>query len=177
MIIRTALDTELSDVLAVERAAFGSETEANLVKELLADASATPCLSLLAFEDDQAVGHILFTGARLEPETSLSISILAPLAVLPNFHRRGIGGQLVKQGLQHLTESGCDLVFVLGHSEYYPHYGFAPAGELGFEATYPIPEEVADAWMVQTLREDVIGNYSGKVICANALNKPEYWRE
>ena len=177
MIIRTALDSELDAVLSVERAAFGSDIEANLVKELLADASAKPLMSLLAFENDQAVGHILFTKACLEPDANLSISILAPLAVLPTFHRRGIGGQLIKQGLQKLTESGCDLVFVLGHPEYYPHYGFEPAGKLGFEATYPIPEEVADAWMVQALREDVIGSYSGKVICADALNKPEYWRE
>ena len=40
-----------------------------------------------------------------------------------------------------------------------------------------IPEEVRDAWMVQTLNPKVIGTVSGKVICCDALNKPEHWRE
>ena len=69
------------------------------------------------------------------------------------------------------------LVFVLGHPEYYPRFGFTPAGRLGFEAPYPIPDELAGAWMVQALRSGVIGIISGKVICADALNKPEHWRE
>ncbi len=65
---------------------------------------------------------------------------------------------------------------MLGHPEYYPPYGFKPAGHLGFEAPYPIPDEHAGAWMVQTLRSGVIGTVSGKVICADALNKLEHWR-
>ena len=69
------------------------------------------------------------------------------------------------------------LVFVLGHPEYYPRFGFTPAGRLGFGAPYPIPDELAGAWMVQALRSGVIGIISGKVICADALNKPEHWRE
>jgi len=34
-----------------------------------------------------------------------------------------------------------DLVPVLGHPEYYSSYGFKPAGNLGFDAHYPIPEK------------------------------------
>ena len=68
-------------------------------------------------------------------------------------------------------------MFVLGHPEYYPRYGFVSAGKLGFEATYPIPEKVADAWMVQELQPGIIGKIKGKVLCAKALDAPEYWRE
>lgn len=177
MIIREAINTDLEDVLFVERAAFHSEEEPNLVKDLLGDISAQPIVSLLAFKQDQAVGHILFTKARLEPESPLSISILAPMAVVPDFQKQGIGGQLIESGLQILSKSMVDLVFVLGHPEYYPRFGFSPAGELGFEATYTIPERNSDAWMVQALRPEIIGKYSGKVICADTLNKPEYWCE
>jgi putative acetyltransferase len=83
----------------------------------------------------------------------------------------------IEKGLRHLTKTGVDLVFVLGHPEYYPRYGFKPAGHLGFEAPYPIPDEHADAWMVQALRPGVIGSVSGKVRCADELNMPEHWRE
>ncbi|MGK7904165.1 MAG: GNAT family N-acetyltransferase [Hormoscilla sp.] len=178
MIIREATDSDFEDVFLVEKEAFGYDKEANLVKDLLADPSAKPFCSLLAFDNDRAVGHILFTSARLEgTKTDVSISILAPLAIIPAFQKRGIGGKLIEQGLQHLTNDGVDLVFVLGHPEYYPRYGFKPAGVQGFEAPYPIAEVHANAWMVQELRPEAINSVSGKVRCADMLNKPEHWRE
>lgn len=176
--IREAVATDLDDVLSVERSAFGHEEEAQLVKDLLEDPSAQPVLSLLAFQKDRAVGHILFTTARLSgTKEATPIVILAPLAVVPDAQQQGIGGKLIEQGLALLTQSGVDLVFVLGHPEYYPRHGFKPAGHLGFEAPYPIPDVNADAWMVQALRSGVIGTVGGKVVCADALDKPEYWRE
>jgi len=99
------------------------------------------------------------------------------LAIVPDAQKQGIGGKLIEQGLEFLSKSRVDLVFVLGHPEFYPRYGFKPAGRLDFEAPYPIPDEHADAWMVQALKSDVIGAVSGKVGCADALNKPEHWRE
>ena len=176
--IREAVETDLNDVLLIERLAFGYDKEAKLVRDLLHDPSARPLLSLLALKNDRAVGHILFTTARLSGiQDTASIVILAPLAIVPDAQKQGIGGKLIEQGLELLSKSGVDLVFVLGHPEYYPRYGFKPAGHLGFEAPYPIPDEHADAWMVQALRSDVIGTVNGKIICANALNNPEHWRE
>ena len=112
-----------------------------------------------------------------DSKDAASIVILAPLAIVPDFQKQGIGGKLIEHGLALLSKSGVDLVFVLGHPEYYPRYGFTPAGQIGFEAAYPIPDEHAGAWMVQALRSGVMGTVSGKVICADALNKPEHWRE
>ena len=40
-----------------------------------------------------------------------------------------------------------------------------------------IPVEHAVAWMVMELRPGVIGNFGGRIICADALNMPELWRE
>jgi len=177
MIIREAIASDLEWVLAVERAAFGSNEEANLVKYLLADPSAEPIVSLLAFDEEEAVGHILFTRARLEPEAPLSISILAPLAVVPDYQDQGIGGKLIEDGITVLKNMGTDLVFVLGHPGYYPRSGFQPAGKLGYNSPFPIPEKDADAWMVRALRPEVLGYYRGTVICADAMNRPEYWRE
>ncbi len=178
MYIREATDSELNDVLSVERLAFGYNKEAELVRDLLEDPSAKPILSLLAFKNERAVGHILFTTARLtKTPNTVSMAILAPLAIVPEAQKQGMGGQLIKRGLELLSISGVDLVFVLGHPEYYPRHGFKPAGRLGFEAPYPIPDKHAEAWMVQALRPNVIGSVSGKIICADALNKPEHWRE
>ena len=178
MQIREAVETDLDDVLLVERLAFGHDKEAGLVRDLLNDASAQPILSLLAFEGDRAVGHILFTAVRLtETGDENRSAILAPLAIVPDAQKKGIGGKLIERGRQLLREAGVDLVFVLGHPAYYSRHGFKAAGNLGFEAPYPIPDEHAEAWMVQALRPHVIGSVSGKVICADTLSKPELWRE
>ncbi len=177
MHIRQTEKSDLEDILFVERTAFGSEEEAKLVLDLLEDSSAEPIVSLLAFQADQPIGHILFTNARLEPEQSVAASILAPLAVLPEFQNQGIGGKLIERGIIILERMGINLVFVLGHPPYYPKFGFEPAIPLGLDASYPVPEKNHDAWMVRSLSPESKENCSGKVICADMLMKPEYWRE
>jgi putative acetyltransferase len=163
--------------LLIEREAFTSDREANLAKTLLADPTAKPVLSLMAYIVGQPAGHILFTKALLLGSSrEIVVSFLAPLAVVPKFQRRGVGGRLVKEGLERLSNSGVDLVFIVGHPGYYPRHGFAQADKLGFETPYPIPEEHAEAWMVYGLRRGLIGSVSGKVVCCYALNKPELWR-
>ena len=143
----------------MERAAFGSGEEADLVRNLLNDPSAVPRLSMLAFHKQRAVGHILFTRAYLVPEIDLSVSILAPLAVIPEYQKQGIGGSLFREGLAILEKEGVDLVFVLGHPSYYPLHGFKPAVSAGFEPPYYIPPEFTDAWMVQALTPAGLGSY------------------
>ena len=178
MIIRETKDADLKDILFIEREAFKSDKEANLTKEMLADPTAKPLLSLIAIIENQPVGHILFTNGKISNNPNkVSISLLAPLAIIPQYQKQGIGGMLIKKGLEILSKSGVDLVFVLGHPKYYPKYGFTPANTFGIKAPYPIPEEVADAWMIQTLNPKVIGTVSGKVICCEALNKPIHWKE
>ena len=181
LIIRKSTESDLNDVLDVEAQAFGNEEGpeiVDLVNGLLFDPTAIPLLSLMAVNDDRAIGHILFTNARISSsKKSISAAILAPLAVIPDAQSQGVGGQLIEEGLRLLSESGVELVFVLGHPDYYPRHGFKPAGALGFEAPYPIPDKNANAWMVQELRTGVINSVSGKVICADALNQPEHWRE
>jgi len=178
MIIRETKDTDLNDILFIECEAFKSNKEADLTRDMLTDPSAKPLLSLIAFIENRAVGHILFTTAHLSNNPNeVAISLLAPLAIIPNYQKKGSGGKLIKRGLELLSKSGVDLVFVLGHPEYYPRHGFSPASKLGLEAPYPIPEKVADAWMVKALQPNVIDTVYGKVICCNALNKPKHWRE
>ncbi len=177
MHIRQTKQAELNNILSVERAAFNRDNEANLTSALLTDPSAEPRLSLIAYVDEQPAGHILFTKGTLTNHPEIALSFLVPLAVVPKFQRQGIGGALIKKSLKLLTKANVDLIVLLGHPTYYPKFGFEPALKLGFEPTYPIPPEVADAWMVQALKPNMIGRVSGRVICCDAMNKPEIWRK
>ena len=176
--ITEAAHTDLHHVLSVERAAFGRDDEAELVRSLLDDPSAYPLLSLLAWVDERPVGHVLFTSVRVDDAPgAVSAAILAPLAVVPDAQRQGIGGRLIERGISVLSDRGAGLVFVLGHPDYYPRHGFEPAVPHGFVPPFPMPPEHEDAWMVRALREDLVGAIRGRVVCADAMNRPEHWRE
>lgn len=181
MKIRPSKNSDLPGLLAVHQKAFGLEEGpviADLVVNLLQDPTAKPVLSLIAGVENTIIGHILFTKVEITLSADRpQAMILAPLGVHPEKKNQCIGGRLVREGFKQLTQSGIDLVFVLGHPEYYPKFGFKPAGKIGFEAPYPIPEKHADAWMVHELCPGIIDRVSGKVQCAHALDQPQYWRE
>ena len=109
---------------------------------------AYPLLSLVALDGERITEHILFTKVDVVQNSKpFSAWILTLLAVHPDVQKRGIGGQLIKEGLEHLKQSDVELVFVLGHKDYYR----VPAVAQGFEAPYTVPEEHVGVWMVQKL--------------------------
>lgn len=83
--IRETTSADKKTIYHVEKRAFGEVDEAELAENLLADPTAQPALSLLAFVEEEPVGHILFTKATLTNQAPLSIRILAPLAVVPEY--------------------------------------------------------------------------------------------
>jgi putative acetyltransferase len=173
---REASDTDCDEVLRIHRLAFGREDEALLVEKLLHDPSAQPSLSLLAVEGGAGVGHALFTTVGLDAAMGqASCAILAPLAVLPAWQRRGVGRGLIEAGCDVLAQRGVELVFVLGDPGYYTRCGFGSAIPLGLRAPYAIEPEAA--WMVRALRPGVLGAIAGTVRCALTLAEEHYWRE
>jgi putative acetyltransferase len=178
MRIRPARPEDRAAVLAVETAAFSTPAEAELVAALLEDPTAVPVVSLLAEVDGVAIGHILFTRATVTGEgTAPPASILAPLAVVPEAQRRGVGQALIEAGIEALGALDVSLVFVLGHMGYYPRAGFHPALRFGLDPPYGIDPAVSDAWMVREIRPGTLGSVRGTVRCADALMRPELWRE
>jgi putative acetyltransferase len=141
VIIREETPDDRAAVRLVNELAFGQPAEADLVdslREHCADA-----LSLVAVDSSGAVvGHILFTPVTVDSAHEVVGMGLAPMAVLPEQQRRGIGSQLVRRGLERLRERSCPFVVVVGHSEYYPRFGFAPASTHRLESQWGLPDEV-----------------------------------
>lgn len=181
MTIRPSTDSDRDAISDVHTSAFGSEEGpviVQLVHDLFDDSTAEPLLSLVAADEEQVVGHVLFTNVTIEPNgRAISAQILAPLAVKPGSQKHGIGSALIKNGLQRLTDSGTELVFVLGDPAYYSRFGFQTAAPYKLVAPHPIPEKFADAWMVQSLRSDILDGVKGTVRCADSLNDPKHWIE
>jgi putative acetyltransferase len=137
--------------------AFGQPAEADLIEKLRR--ACTDGLSLVAEEGD-VVGHILFTPVTVEGAGRRVCGIgLAPMAVLPDWQRRGIGSQLVRQGLDILRRRGCPFVVVVGHPDYYPRFGFEPASVHGLASQWEgMPD---DAFMVLVLDGQATAGVSG----------------
>ncbi len=179
--IRKVIGSDEQDITNVVVSAFGDEEGqeiADLITALLADPSAQPLLSLVATAHENIVGHVLFSNVCIKnAQRVVSATILAPLSVHPEYQKQGIGGRLIEEGLNRLKAAGVELVFVLGHPDYYAKYGFSSAGIKAFDAPYPIPPQNSEAWMVQELRPGIIGHVRGQVVCADTLNEEKYWQE
>ena len=86
---------------------------------------------------------------------------LAPMAVLPDRQRRGVGSRLVEQGLKILREQNCPFVVVIGHPEYYPRFGFERGSARGLRSQW---DSVPDAaFMVLVLDASTMAGVSGAV--------------
>lgn len=138
--------------------AFPTEAEANLVDALREEAR--PVISLVAVDNEALVGHIMFTPVEIGGSPSLKIMGLAPMAVVPDQQGRGIGTQLVTNGLEHCEDMDVEAVVVLGHPAYYPRFGFVPASTRGIDSEYGVPDE---AFMILELKSGSLAGIEGTV--------------
>ena len=154
--IRNEEPTDRDTVRHLNLTAFDNGLEAALVDKLR-----TSCKGYLAFvavEDGTVVGHILFTPVTVDGSNVVGMG-LAPMAVLPSHQRKSIGSQLVRHGLEHLRQSGCPFVIVLGHPEYYPRFGFEVASRYRLRCQWEgVPDE---AFMVAVLDDDALPKAGG----------------
>lgn len=159
MEIRTEKAEDLEAVRNVNIAAFGRENEANLVDRLRGIGST---FSFVAVQSDRIVGHLFFSLVTVEGKCSKNLSILglAPVAVLPNYQRQGIGTLLIQEGLKECGRSGFQAVVVLGHPHFYPRFGFIPASRKSLECEYDVPDE---AFMVLELESEALQDCSPTV--------------
>ncbi len=156
--IREELFQDIDAIRAINEKAFGQLQEANIIHRLRANCDGL--LSLVAFKDEKIIGHILFSPVTIEGHHGILKGMgLAPMAVLPEFQRQGVGTELAKAGIEILRKSKCPFIIVLGHPEYYPRFGFEPASRYRIRSQW---EGVPDpAFMILWLDKTGINHVSG----------------
>lgn len=143
------------------RAFDNRDAEPNLVEAIRREPGFIPALSIVAEMDGRVVGHILFSPIAIQTEQGLIPAIsLAPMAVLPEHQNQGIGSALVRHGLAECARLGQRIAIVLGHTNYYPRFGFAPASRWGLTSPWP---EAGDAFMAMELQPGALEGVSGQV--------------
>ena len=164
--IREAKKQDYAIIYQVLTSAFDSEAEAKLVAQLRTAEAIV--VSLVAEVAGNIVGHALFSEVTLSGNPDLKITGLAPVSVLPDFQRKGIGQSLIKAGLESCAEKGYEAAVVLGHSTYYPKFGFRPSTDFGFRSVYEVPDEM---FMALELRPDALSDASGVISYHAAFNE------
>lgn len=138
--VETAADRDA--VWQAHRLAFGRNDEADLVNALHDGGFVR--LSLVAEKDAQVVGHVLFSDLPIvEDAGTVAALALAPLAVLPDHQRQGVGAALMHRGLEMCREHGHRIVIVLGDPRYYGRFGFS--SELAARLGSPFPRAAFQA--------------------------------
>jgi putative acetyltransferase len=155
--IRVERSRDQEAVFEVNAQAFETPAEAKLVDALRP--AVKPLISLVAVhKKETVVGHILFTPVRVG--AAGKAMALGPMAVRPDFQRKGIGSRLVRAGLDACRHRGHGVVFVLGHADFYPRFGFQPAASLGFRYG---SSELDRYFMVAELTSKALKGLAGSV--------------
>lgn len=158
MLIRGENKNDYERIYEVVKAAFESSDHADgneqeLVNALRKGDSYIPELSLVAQADGILVGHIMFTKALVG---EVPVLALAPLSVIPEYQRKGIGAALIKEGHRIAADLGFMYSVVLGSESYYPKFGYVPADVIGIQAPFDAPRE---NFMAYKLRKDAPETY------------------
>ncbi|MEV8427785.1 GNAT family N-acetyltransferase [Streptomyces chartreusis] len=130
---------DIRAVRDINLAAFPTSEEADLVDALREDPSWIEGLSFVSTDDDgRPVGFALLTRCHIGDVPALC---LAPCAVRPEWQRAGAGSAAVRAALAAARDLGEHHVVVLGHSAYYPRFGFTRASAHGIGLTIDVPDE------------------------------------
>lgn len=151
--VREERPEDVVSIREVNRRAFGQDQEGNIVDALRSNGAVL--LSLVAMQDDQVVGHVLYSPISVGSATGAA---LGPMAVVPEFQRQGVGGTLIETGNRIIKDRGYPFIIVLGHAEYYPRFGFVPARSRGIQCEWDVPDDV---FMLLVLDEEKMRGVSG----------------
>ena len=150
MLIRQEGRTDYRKIRELNDGAFGSTEESQLIDKLRT--AGLVLLSLVAEEERDVIGHILFSRIQIEgTDGLLPVVALAPMCVSSVHQKKGVGGALIQQGLRMLRQRGENAVFVVGHKLYYPKFGFSASLAGQFECEYSgesfLALELQPGWM------------------------------
>jgi len=161
IVIRQEAKSDYKKISEVNDLAFGQPNEGLLVEKLRLNPNFINQLSLVAVNDDKVIGHILFFPIIIKENENKHDSLaLAPMSVLPDFQKQGVGSKLILEGLRIAKILKHKSVIVLGHKDYYPKFGFLGASNWGIKAPFDVPDEV---FMAMELTENGLWEVSGVV--------------
>ena len=147
MILRQETPTDYHVVHELVQKAFASEIHSDhrehlLVENLRKSEHFIPELSIVATIDNLVVGYILLSKIKIvNPKQTFNSLALAPVAVLPEYQKNGIGRALINYAHEKAKQLNYSSIILLGHKDYYPKFGYKLASTFGIKLQFDVPEE------------------------------------
>ena len=139
MTVRPERREDIDAIRALTETAFRTAPHADGTEHLIIDrlrAAGALTLSLVAEVDGAIVGHIAFSPVSIS-DGSRGWYGLGPISVDPTRQGAGIGGRLVREGLEQLEALGATGCVLLGDPAYYSRFGFVPDAKLTLDGVPP----------------------------------------
>ncbi|GAB4147953.1 MAG: N-acetyltransferase [Ignavibacteriales bacterium] len=129
-------------------------------------------LDLVAISNNQIVGHIISTKAKVVDSLNKEYEVLCagPLSVLPDFQKKGIGERLLKESIEIAKRLGFCGIILFGNPDYYHRFGFKNAKE--FEITTKDYQNF-EPFMALELFENALIDVRGRFIEDDSFNVNE----
>jgi putative acetyltransferase len=176
MKIRVATRDDAEAVRGVHLSAFPQgegDIVSRLAVDLLFEETAPPVVSLVSEADDIVVGHVALSPVWMCNTRELLGYILAPLAVSPGYQKCGIGSQLIRSGIERLSETASDILLVYGDPKFYGRFGFSV--DVAEFYTPPYQLQYSFGWQGMALRDFEARRPAVSISCVPSLCVPALW--
>ena len=160
-IIKTAFSDKENKIIIKLAADLFKETDIHLIKSFVAEIN------------NQVIGFISFSPIFLKSDTEISVYILSPIAVSPEHQKQGIGSNLIKSGIDILTNDGAGVLLVYGDPNYYGRFGFNE--EIGRMFIPPYSLDYPFGWTGMMLSGTAIPEQTIQFDCVSSLSNPDLW--
>ena len=139
IIIRHETPEDYDAITRVNDLAFGETLQSRIIEELRESGEAL--WSKVLIREKEIIGHLMFYKVLIDGQ--FIAAGLGPLSVLPEYQRQGYGSQLIRDGLNEANPVQYQIIFLLGHPDYYPKFGFSSARGAQYVSPWPRPAFMA----------------------------------
>ena len=158
--IRNEVEADYRRVEEITRQAFYNLyvpgcNEHYLVHVMRTHKDFVPALDFVIEADNQVIGNIMYTKAKLVDEAGDKKEILTfgPVCILPEYQRMGYGKMLLEHSFEKAAALGYDVIVIFGNPDNYVSRGFKSCKKYNVcmeNGTFPSP------MMVKELKPDAL---------------------
>lgn len=118
-------------------------------------------LDYIVVEEDQIVGHIIYTKMFKDGALCDDVIAFGPISVDPNYQRKGIGKKMIEYTLEQAKALGYKAVLITGNTNYYHPLGFRSASQFRVHLPGMDMQDEAVFFMAKELEEGHLKAHGG----------------
>lgn len=142
-----------------------------LVSNLASNINNKDIIAVGACKNESIIGVIFFT--RLSFNESISVLMLAPVAVSTSHQGEGVGQALINFGIEELKSRSVKVLTTYGDPAFYSKVGFKSLSEQVIQA--PLTLSMPEGWLGQSLTDNPIPTINEGPVCVEEFNNPALW--